>query len=71
MSEADKIRLQAKIIVDGMAFMPVGDYIYVVNTHNVHYRAKMTRSMNVVTTNMSDTAIKNIVDILRNNIEFL
>jgi hypothetical protein len=70
-SKTERIADEAKMIVDGIAFKVVGDYIYAINLKNIHYRAKISKDMKIISTNMSDSAIKHTKEVLRLNIDFM
>lgn len=70
-SQRQEIADGADIIVSGIAFTKKDEYIYAVNLHNTQYRAKFSMNKKLISSNMSDESIRNIINILTNNMEFL
>ncbi len=67
-----KIADEAKIIVDCIAFTKKDDYIYAVNLENIHERTQFSCiELQVISTNMSEKAIRYVKKLLKRNIDFL
>lgn len=68
MTKTEKYALDAKIIVDGIAFIEYWNGYLVVDLDNIRFKATIDRGMNITTTNMPDKTVeylKHIVDINR------
>lgn len=70
-STRQKIADAADIIVAGIAFIKKGNYIYAVNLHNIHYRAKFSIKGKIISSNINNKALKEITDALIDNLEFI
>lgn len=73
MNKTEKYALDAKMVVDGIAFIESKDKskFLVVNLNNVHYKALLDRQMRVITTNMSKKFLSHLENILKVNKKYL